>query len=104
MTGARVDRSTPGVFRAPGGVVVHLYLPGYIQGAKQRHPSEAGMCAAATTKAVWLNGVPSPRPEQPLRWCPKCLGLAMARFGLLDRAVELITPYFRAGCNTTGED
>lgn len=97
MRPIREDRATPGVFRAPAGVVVHLYLPGYIQGAKERHPSEQGMCAAATTKAVWLDVVPSARPQQPLRWCPKCLGLAMAKFGLLDRAVEAITPYFREG-------
>lgn len=75
---------------------MHLYLPKYVQGAKERHPSEMGMCAAATTKAVWLDKVPSPRPEQPLRWCPKCLGLALATFGLLGHAVEAITPYFRA--------
>lgn len=92
---AQPVRQTPGVFRAPGGVVVHLYLPGYIQGKKERRPPDQGMCAAAITRAVWLGEVPSPRPQQPLRWCPKCLGLALAKFGRLDLAVGAVTPYFR---------
>lgn len=83
------------MFRAPGGVVVHLYLPGYVQGKKDRRPPDQGMCAAAITRAVWLEPVPSSRPQEPLRWCAKCLGLALAKFGLIDQAVEAITPYFR---------
>lgn len=90
------DRKTPGVFRAKNGVVLHLYLPGYVQGSKPRTVSAEGLCAAAGWGVVWLDDVPEITPVAPFRWCGKCIGLALVKFGLTGPAVAAITPYFKA--------
>lgn len=90
------DRETPGVYRRPNGVVLHLYLPGYEQGSKPRSAVPEGLCAAQAWGSVWLDDVPPITPAAPFRWCGKCVGLALAKFGLLGPAIDAITPYFRA--------
>lgn len=92
---AQPVRDTPGVFRAPNGTVLHLYLPDYVQGHKARAVTAAALCAAQGWGVVWLDDVPSVTPEAPFRWCGKCLGLALVKFGLTGSVVEAITPYFR---------
>lgn len=89
-------RTTPGVFHAPNGVVLHLYLPGYVQGAKPRTVSAEGLCAAQGWGVVWLDEVPDITQVAPFRWCGKCLGLALVKFGLTGPVVTAITPYFKA--------
>ncbi len=87
-------RVTPGVYRAPGGVVLHLFLPGYVQGSKARHPAAQGLCAVAAWRVVWLEAVPSVAMLKEYRWCGKCIGLALVHFGLHGAAVEAVVPRF----------
>lgn len=98
----RPVRQTPGVFRAPNGVVLHLYLPGYVQGSKPRTVSVEGLCAAQGWGVVWLDDVPTESLSAPFRWCGKCIGLALVKFGLTGPAIAAITPYFKATPTESG--
>jgi hypothetical protein len=98
------DRQTPGAFHAPGGVVVHLFLPDYQPTGKRRAMPDRALCNAQawdTVKAPlrWLDGLPPVLPE-PLRWCAKCVGLGLEHAGALESAVRHLEPLFGESVDT----
>jgi hypothetical protein len=90
------------------GRIIHLRLPGFRPGAKSRTMSDAALCGAADThsgrtteidfdraltleRAIPVDDDPRPTPPPIRRWCPRCVGHALAVFDLIDVALTLIT-------------
>ena len=96
-----------------GGLVLHLYVPGYQPGAKSRRPAEAAMCNAPVWKTLswgpqkdqvirrhvplaealaWASSPPpdpfDPRPAW--RWCPVCVGRLVELYGDLGAVLHAL--------------
>lgn len=96
-----------------GGMVLHLYVPGYRPGVKKRSPTESAMCNAPIWQTLsygpgrgtivrhhvplaqaleWTATPPTdpfdPRPAW--RWCPACAGRFIEAYGDLTAALRAI--------------
>lgn len=90
-------RATPGIFRSFNGTLLHLYLPGFHPGAKQRSTTMVGLCSAQAwdgwrAPAQWFDAPPT--LGLPFRWCGKCLGMALVHYGQVDVALEAVAAHF----------
>ena len=93
----------PRVFRAGRGHMLHLHVPGYHVdpgGNDRMHALCHAPCSEWSDDTVWYDepplAVPAPDPF-PLRWCPRCVGLALDHLGCLEDAVEGLRPSFTEG-------
>lgn len=90
------------------GRTIHLRLPGFRPGQKSRTFNDSALCGAADThsrrtteidfdialaleRSIPVDDDPRPKPPPIRRWCPKCVGHALAVFDLIDVALTLIT-------------
>ena len=86
--------------------VNHLYIPTLdIIGRRAGQPSRESLCGSQAWESknirrIW-HDVPDIKPDHTgcdpyhmVRWCPKCVGIAAQRTGVLDQVVEIVLAAF----------
>lgn len=102
---ANEHRDKAGVFRRPGGSVLHIYIPDAVLIGKLRHSTRsvgtdfAALCKqhawdTSRAKVVWYDGeLP---PSDSAEWCATCVGKALEHGGMLHVAVDMAKGHLQA--------